>query len=265
MYKFKGLKKEMYSQNDLSSVAMLYNGKLIEDEIDGYQTLTVKGREYIAFETEDAGNVAGKDGVIPITKSLPSRDIEVRYLLKENDSHKFQLKYRKLMALLDTEVDVPIKFRDEMDVTYYGQMIELGEVTEESNTSVASFIIRCYDPYKYNDEFTATGNPVSVFVGTPYKTHPKEISIKLKSDATKITVDNNSTGRHIILNGDYKNGDSIVINIDNKTITQNNRNIMNNLDYIASDFHEFWLHDGDTIQVTPKNSDLTISFQGRWK
>ena len=66
MYKFKGFKKEMYSQNDLSSVAMLYNGKLIEDEIDGYQTLTVKGREYIAFETEDAGNVAGKDGVIPI-------------------------------------------------------------------------------------------------------------------------------------------------------------------------------------------------------
>ena len=64
MYKFKGLKKETYSQNDLSSVAMLYNGKLIEDEIDGYQTLTVKGREYIAFETEDAGNVAGKDGVI---------------------------------------------------------------------------------------------------------------------------------------------------------------------------------------------------------
>ncbi len=169
MYKFKGLEKEMYSQNDLPSVAMLYNGKLIEDEIDGYQTLTGKGREYIAFETEDAGNVAGKDGVIPITKSLPSRDIEVRYLLKENDSHKFQLKYRKLMALLDTDVDVPIQFRDEMDVTYYGQMVELGEVTEASNVSVASFIIRCYDPYKYNDEFTATGNPVSVFVGTPYK------------------------------------------------------------------------------------------------
>ena len=265
MYKFKGFKKEMYSQNDLSSVAMLYNGKLIEDEIDGYQTLTVKGREYISFEAEDAGNVAGKDGVIPITKSLSSRDIEVRYLLKEKDSHKFQLKYRKLMALLDTDVDVPIKFRDEMDVTYYGQMIELGEVTEASNVSVASFIIRCYDPYKYNDEFTATGNPVSVFVGTPYKTHPKEISIKLKSDATKITVDNNSTGRHIILNGTYKANDNIKIDIDNKVITQNNRNIMNNLDYIASDFHEFWLHDGDTIQVTPINSDLTIKFQGRWK
>ncbi len=44
---------------------------------------------FIELETGDAGNVAGKDGVIPITKSLPSRDIEVRYLLKEKDSHKF--------------------------------------------------------------------------------------------------------------------------------------------------------------------------------
>ena len=265
MYKFNSLKKELHSQRNLSSVAMLYNGKLIEDEIDGYQTLTVKGREYIAFETEDAGNVVGKDGVIPITKSLPSRDIEVRYILKETDNHKFQLKYRKLMALLDTDVDVPIKFRDEMDVTYYGQMIELGEVTDASNMSVASFIIRCYDPYKYNDEFVAAGNPVSVFVGTPYKTHPKEITIQLKSNASKITVDNNTTGRHIILNGNYKAGDKIVIDIDNKVITQNNRNIMNNLDYIVSDFHEFWLHDGDTIKITPMNSELTIKFQGRWK
>lgn len=265
MYNFKSLKKEKYDRNDLSSVAMIYNGKLIEDEIDGYQTLTVKGREYIAYETEDAGNIAGKDGVIPITKSLPKRDLEVRYILKESDNHKFQLKYRKLMALLDTDVDVPIKFRDEMDVTYYGQMIELGEVTEASNSSVASFIIRCYDPYKYNDEFTATGNPVSVFIGTPYKTHPKEITIQLKSDTDKITVDNNSTGRHIILNGDYKANDNIVINIENKVITQNNRNIMNNLDYIVSDFHEFWLHDGDNVQITPTDSDLTIKFQGRWK
>ncbi len=40
---------------------------------------------------------------------------------------------------------------------------------------------------------------------------------------------------------------------------------MNNLDYISSDFHEFWLHDGDTIQVAPTNSDLTIKFKGRWK
>ncbi|WP_373752381.1 hypothetical protein, partial [Jeotgalibaca porci] len=82
---------------------------------------------------------------------------------------------------------------------------------------------------------------------------------------SKITVDNNSTGRHIVLNGTYKANDIIKIDIDGKLITQNNRNIMNNLDYVTSDFHEFWLHDGDTIQVTPINSDLTISFQGRWK
>ena len=249
----------------LSSVAMLFNGKLIEDYVNGYRTLTVSGRETLGYEFNTSGRILGRDGVIPISKNLPPREITVKYLLTADDNTLFQAKFRELNQLLNTSDDVPIQFRDEMEVTYFGQVTSMDAVDDNTNTVIAEYTIFCSDPYKYEGKRALTGNPLNIYVGTPYKTHPKEIAIQLKSDASKITVDNNTTGRHIILNGDYKIGDNIVINIDNKVITQNNRNIMNNLDYISSDFHEFWLHDGDTIQVTPTNSDLTISFQGRWK
>lgn len=249
----------------LSSVAMLFDGKLLEDCIDGYRTLTVSGRETLGYELNTSGRILGRDGVIPINKNLPPREITIKYLLTADDNTLFQAKFRELNQLLNTSDDVPIQFRDEMEVTYFGQVTSMDAVDDNTNTVIAEYTIFCSDPYKYEGKCALTGNPLNIYVGTPHKTHPSTIELTVKETANKIAIDNITTGRHIILNGEYASGDVISIDIESRKIMQDGRNIMNNLDYTQSDFHEFWLHNDDVLQVTPYSTEMRIELQGRWK
>ncbi|MDN6397669.1 MAG: phage tail protein, partial [Alkalibacterium sp.] len=79
MYDFIDI-NESSRRYSLPSEALILNGKVIEDVINGYQTLTVSGRELISSEL----NVERKqhnDGSIYIDKSYPPRTITIQYKL----------------------------------------------------------------------------------------------------------------------------------------------------------------------------------------
>lgn len=250
----------------LSSVAMIFNGFLIEEYLPEYTTLTVKGRETISYVTETSGSIPGRDGEITISKNLPVRELEIKYRVKTESNETFQLAFRKLNMLLETDGEVPIQFRDEQDVTYYGQLTAMSDIPAGRNDVIGTFTILCSDPYKYESEKAATGNPIQVFAGTPYKIHPERITLLLKSSATKITVDNLTTGRSIILNGSYKSGDKIVIRIkaEKDRVTKNNQDIMREVDFMG-DFYDFLIKTGDKILVTPRDAEMKLALKGRWK
>lgn len=250
---------------ELPSVAMLFNGRLLEEEIEGYRTLNVSGRETIGYDMETSGQISGRDGELFLNKTIPARMLTIQYELKAETNHEFQDKFRALNWLLHSEDDVPIKFRDEMDVTYYGQLSNMEPIPPESNSVISTFELYCPDPYKYEGGFVARGNPVDVLMMSPYKVKPDEIVIELKSNETKITVDNITTGRHIILNGTYNAGDTIRINIKENKITRNNQNIKSHLDFMESDFHRFTVKDEDRVSVTPSNAEVALMIRGRWK
>lgn len=253
------------TDNWLPSVAMQFNGYFLEDKLTGYQTLTVSGREVLSYELNNSGTISGRDGVIPISKNLPSRVITVQYMLKADDNEEFQLKFRRLNMLLDSEEEIPIRFRDEADVEYIGQLETMEDVPADRNTVIGTFTIHCSDPYKYQQSQRLIGNPINVYLSSTYKVHPTEIRLTTQGATDKITVDNIDTGRHIILNGTYNANDEIVIKIEDKDITQNGQNIMNQLDFMESDFHDFWLNSGDTIDVTPSNTTMAMTIRGRYK
>lgn len=266
MHEYRSIQQDFYSGNDdLPSVAMSFDGKLFEEEIDGYRTLNVSGRETLSYDIETSGSISGRDGELMLGKDLQTRTLTIQYRLEADSNHEFQLKFRKLNWLLHTLSDVPIQFRDELDITYYGQASTMESVPPESNTVISTFEIYCADPFKYEDERVFRGNLSEVILRSPYDVKPDEIEIILKSATKKITVDNITTGRHIILNGDYKINDVIKINIPENKITQNNRNIMNQLDYTESDFHRFRVKSHDQVQVTPRDSEVTLKVRGRWK
>ena len=56
MYEYKELTNRE-SSAWLPSVAMLFNNILLEDEINGYQTLNVEGRETLGYDMETSGNI----------------------------------------------------------------------------------------------------------------------------------------------------------------------------------------------------------------
>ena len=235
MQEYMSIQKALKSSNNLPSVAMLFDGKLFEEEIEGYRTLNVSGRETIGYNMQTGGN----NNDIVLEKTVPPRTLTIQYTLEADTNEEFQQKFRYLNWLLHTSDDVPIKFRDELDITYYGQTSNMGAVPPESNSVVSTFEIYCSDPYKYDDDRVLTGNPLTVLLSSPYDVKPDEIEIVMNKAADKITVDNITTGRHIILNGDYKTGDVINIQIPENEITQNNQNIMSELGFTESDFHRF--------------------------
>lgn len=249
----------------LPSVAMIFDNKLFEEEISGYQTLNVTGRETLSYTLETSGSISGRDGELVYSKNLPSRVLTIQYKLEAKSNEEFQVKFRKLNWLLESEDDVEIRFRDDLDISYYGQLTNMEKVPPEKNNVVSTFEILCADPYKESSESEINGNPLQVFMNSPYANRPEEIAITLNSDTDKITVDNVTTGRHIILNGDYNANDEIIIRIDDKEITRNQQNIMSDLDYTETDFHRFLVNNGNKIQVTPSDSELKMKVRGRWK
>jgi len=260
MTSFKDLVERQFVQN-LPSVAMEYDGYLLENEIQGYRTLKVKGREMLNVDIQTE-NPAGRDGSYINGQTLPARELTITYMLRAKSNEEFQFKYSLLMnKLLKTE-DVPVRFADQPDVTFYGRYSQTDDIPDDKNWVVASFTIYCQDPFKFNSPINLTGDPLEVGFISHYRIKPDEIKIIVGSTATKITVDNVTTGRHIILNGTYTAGNEIKIRIPNNTITKNGQNIMNNLDPQESDFHSFLVNNGDVINVTP-NSQLSLTVRGR--
>lgn len=253
--------KQATISDRLPSVAMIFNGKVFEDEIDGYETLNVSGRETVSYSTTTAEN---SNEIL--TKDLNARILTIQYRLRAGDNNEFQEKFRNLNQLLETEgEDAEIRFADDIEVEYRGQLTTMAVVPPEANDVISTFEIYCASAWKEEDEITAAGNPAEIYLKNIYKTKPKRIELVMSSSASKITVDNLTTGRHIILNGSYKAGDKVVIEIPENKITKNGQNVMADLDYTETDFHKFLIKTGDTIKTTPSNTEMEITIRTRWK
>ena len=260
MYNFIDL-NESQEIHSLPSVAMEYDGYFLENEIKGYTTLKVKGREMLNIDIESE-KPSGRNGSYITGQTLPARELTITYMLKTDSNEEFQYLYSLMMKKLLKIEDVAIRFIDQPKVFFYGRYSSTDDIPDDRNWVVSSFTIYCQDPYKYNEPVILLGDPLTIGYLTHYSMKPDEIKIIVGSVATKITVDNVTTGRHIILNGTYAAGNEIKIRIPDNKITKNGQNIMNNLDPQESDFHNFLINNGDVINVTP-NSELSLTVRGR--
>lgn len=255
------------SLNDLSrfsSVAMLFNGFFLEDRIKGYETLKISGREVLNYQINNKSDIPGRNGSLILDKTLPERVLTITYRIMAEDNEDLQNKFRQLNKLLDTNDDVPIKFRDDLNFTFYGQVKDFGEVADDTNNIVSTFSILCSDPYKYKNGYTVKGNPVVIKQET-YSTNPDLIKIKLLSNTNSIVIANKNTDKKIILNGNYYANQEIEVNINNNGITKNGQNIMKDLAFEVTDFHGFTVNKDDEISVTPSNSKVEMLVRSKWK
>ena len=166
------------SQNsaDLPSEALQINGVYIENEISGYRTLYVSGRE--AMSPEIATYETGiRDGAMLQSKRYPARTITVGYQLIAKDNKTFREAYNKLNRILDVK-EAELIFADEPDKYFTGTPSGAGEVDPGRNAVTGEFEILCVDPFKYSVteyEITPTEDSDSTFVidynGT-YKSYP---------------------------------------------------------------------------------------------
>lgn len=93
--------------------ALSINGTYIEDEIAGYRTLSVAGREALSPEltTYQTGT---RDGETLQKKRFPARTITVKFQLIAASSGTYRTAFNKLAKLLNVE-NARLVFADESD------------------------------------------------------------------------------------------------------------------------------------------------------
>lgn len=148
---------------NLPTEAMSYNGVYLENEIDGYRTLYVTGRELMESEVTDQ-EIDGMDGSYYRYKTTPARTITVKYQLRARGSREYREAYNKMNKLLSGE-QVKVIFNDESDKYFIGTKTSNTQVDGGSNNVIGEIEIYCSDPCKYSTtekEFTAIDGVLNI-------------------------------------------------------------------------------------------------------
>lgn len=252
MYPFMDTQKnERYIPEYIPTSAMYYDGILFEKLIEGYQTLSVEGRELISVGIESESIQVGS---IITNQTLPSRTLTVKYKLEDNDAEKLQKKFDLLMWYLYKTKDVPIQFNDELDYTYHGRFSSANTVAGDTNRIVSSFDIYCADPRKYSKQYKSKGE-IATYI--PYTIVPDVVRVKL-SAPTSVKVTNGSLSMSItgasIFAGDvveFRNKEgSVYVNGVDKT---------NILDWAGGQLEDFYIKKGDVVKTN--NGSIEVFYR----
>lgn len=163
MYAFVNTVNSGIVGTNLPTEAMSYNGVYLENEIDGYRTLSVTGRELMESEVKHT-EIDGMDGSYYRYKTTPARTITVKYQLRARGSREFREAYNKMNKLLSGE-QVKVIFNDESDKYFIGTKTSNTQVDGGSNNVIGEIEIYCSDPRKYSTtekEFTATDGVLNI-------------------------------------------------------------------------------------------------------
>lgn len=162
----------------LPAEAMSFNGIYLENEVDGYRTIFVEGRETISASI-DYTEIAVRDGAKYKRRRYLPRTLVVGFQLVVDTPEAFVAAFNKLQAILSQE-EAQIIFLDEADKYYIGTKARLRDIPRGRLAVMGEIEITCADPFKYavnetivssqtvGDQKTITVN----YAGT-YPAHPK--------------------------------------------------------------------------------------------
>lgn len=136
----------------LPAEAMSVNGTYIENEIEGYRTLHVTGREMLESEISEI-EPGSADGSKFVSRRKLPREIVVTYQLLASTSEAFREKYNELNRILDQD-EATLVFADEPDKYFIGSLSEFDEVDGGQLNVTGEYVMYCADPYKYGEEIT---------------------------------------------------------------------------------------------------------------
>ncbi|WP_182440795.1 MULTISPECIES: distal tail protein Dit [Clostridia] len=178
MYKFVDTINHANNKEELPAEAMSINGTYIENEIQGYRTLYVTGRELLESEIQDR-QIGNSDGTEFQYKRNVPRVITVAFVLKSDTPEEFREKFNKLNQILNQE-EARLVFYDEPDKYFVGTKSTVDEVSEGQLSVTGKFDIYCADPYKYSvveKTFPAAVNQDGVLEAVIVNNGTKEVPI----------------------------------------------------------------------------------------
>lgn len=147
MYNFVDTTTGSVLSNALPAEALQINGAYIENEIEGYRTLYVLGRELTETEITEL-QIGQMDGSEYRNSRIVSRSITVGYQLLTDSPEDFREKINGLNKILNQK-EAKLIFADEPDKYFIGTKSEVGDVKEGRLNVTGEFVFYCCDSYKY--------------------------------------------------------------------------------------------------------------------
>lgn len=251
MYNFVKPDEETQTQQ-LLSVAMNFNGGFIEQQVTGYQTLNVSGREMVGVDI-DMESV--HTGSIILSERIPHRELEIEFSLRGDDNNQFQKRFQQLMKILHAG-EVEVYFNDEPELVYYVRLADVSDIPAHTNHVVGTFTLVSETPYKFGPLVTSSGG---VTIETPYPTPPAKITLTVASTSTQLSVTNGD--KEIRMNGNFNAGSVIEIDVEAGTLKHDGVDVPHIL-AINSDFENFTVQQGQTVSSPDGTVELVC--RERW-
>lgn len=128
---------------------MIFNGIDLEQYFEGdFIVKDVRGRTITQNELETL-SIPLANGEVLLGNKIPPKVLEVDIALNANTKHDLNKKIDELNSIIHTKETVPITFKDEPDMTYYGILGTSKEDPEEANVHEATLNIMVLDGLKY--------------------------------------------------------------------------------------------------------------------
>lgn len=128
--------------------AVCFNGVWLDDEIEGFRTLNVSGREVLDKDI-DVKDTKSEYGETFQRANYPPRTISVTYQLITKSDEEFREQYNKLNGLL-SENQAKLVFADEPDKYFIATKSGNDEVDEGLNSVKGIIKFYCPNPLKYS-------------------------------------------------------------------------------------------------------------------
>lgn len=249
MYKFRDTAKRKNRSEPvfIPTSAMIYKGVFLEDLIEGYQTLSVEGREMYSLNHEIQELQHG--GVITNTK-LPPRVLTIKYKLEDQNSESLQNKFDELMAFLFSESDVRIQFNDDLEYFFKGRYQTAEPVPGDTHSIISTFTLVCGDPHKYGKEQVSTGK---ILGSLPYPVKPESMKVIMNTGFLDIT-----DGKYHLKASKAQKGDVLFFDFKTGNISVNGK-LNNDILDLDSDFKNIRLRTGSVF--TAENCAIEIKYR----
>ncbi|WP_321389045.1 distal tail protein Dit [uncultured Enterococcus sp.] len=235
---------------ELPPKAMRYADCYLENYIQGYLTLDVYGREALELSIQSEEVYVGS---IIATQQIKSRSLIIEYGILTEGFEDGQKKFNKLKQYLFRVNDVPISFKDEDTIIFYGRLSNITQPEYHTRDFATGKIeIFCQDPLKYS-RLKESGNEITI--NSPVETTPRKIEVKMIGSSS-LQIKNTTTGKLIKITGaSIYSGNTVTFDFDKGKVFVNDVDRTAILD-LESDFENFFIHRGD--KLTCSNGTMKI-------
>lgn len=244
------------------SIQTVFDGINLDQELAGFSTLSVSGREALAREV-DTQRYRSVAALSAITSSvLATRQIVVKYAMDTKSKRDYIEQFEQLNSILQKPSGCLI-FTDDPGFFYVGSLHGTAELNGGLYKQVGTLNFTLATPYKRSvDRETWSGR---IFrKKTLFPVELEKAEVRVVTSGKRFVIRNLTTAKKIILDvkEPLKAGSLLTFDfLSAKVYSDTDPNLMPGLD-LMSDFEDFVIHDSDEVALEGGTGN-TISFTYR--